>query len=143
MAERGFLPKVLGYRSKYDTPTLGILLSSLGVLFVATLDFVSIVQMLNGENPPDTFYTHFLLKIHLLVLKLICWARTQILSLVYRLSLFIAIYCLAELLEFAAFVWLRIKSPNLHRPYRVPLPTWGLILMVLPANCLLVRGLTD
>ncbi len=50
MAERGFLPKVLAYRSRHDTPTLGILLSSLGVLFVATLDFVSIVQMLNGES---------------------------------------------------------------------------------------------
>ncbi|GAX81477.1 hypothetical protein CEUSTIGMA_g8906.t1 [Chlamydomonas eustigma] len=95
MAERGFLPKVLGYRSPHDTPTLGILLSSLGVLGVATLDFVSIVQMLN------------------------------------------AIYCLAEILEFAAFIHLRIKCPNLHRPYRVPLPTWALTLMMLPAFALL------
>ena len=54
-----------------------------------------------------------------------------------------AIYCLAELLEFAAFVWLRVKAPNLHRPYRVPLPTWGLILMLLPANALLVRARVD
>ena len=53
-----------------------------------------------------------------------------------------AIYCLAELLEFAAFVWLRVKAPNLHRPYRVPLPTWGLILMLLPASVLLVRAVS-
>ena len=49
MAERGFLPKVLGYRSRHDTPTLGILLSSIGVMAIATLDFVSIVELLNGE----------------------------------------------------------------------------------------------
>jgi amino acid transporter len=49
-----------------------------------------------------------------------------------------AIYCLGELLEFAAFIWLRIKAPDLHRPYRVPLPTWGVILMLMPAVSLLV-----
>ena len=124
MAERGFLPKVLGHRSKHDTPTLGILLSSLGVLFVATLDFVSIVQMLNGD-----FAT--------LISPEACLHPPLTLPPV-RTS-FAAIYCLSELLEFAAFVWLRVKSPKLHRPYRVPLPTWGLILMVLPAYCLLVR----
>jgi L-asparagine transporter-like permease len=30
MAERGFLPKVFAVRSKHDTPTLGILMSSAG-----------------------------------------------------------------------------------------------------------------
>jgi hypothetical protein len=29
-----------------------------------------------------------------------------------------AIYCLAELLEFAAFIALRVTAPNLPRPYR-------------------------
>lgn len=29
-----------------------------------------------------------------------------------------AIYCLAELLEFAAFIALRITAPHLPRPYR-------------------------
>ncbi len=96
MAERGFLPKFLGHRSKHDTPTVGILLSSLGVLGLASLNFVQIVEMLN------------------------------------------AVYCMAELLEFAAFVWLRIKAPDLPRPYRVPLPTWALVLMLLPASSLLV-----
>jgi hypothetical protein len=50
-----------------------------------------------------------------------------------------AVYCFAELLEFAAFVWLRYKAPDLHRPYRVPLPAWGCALMMLPASLLLVR----
>lgn len=49
-----------------------------------------------------------------------------------------AIYCMAELLEFAAFIWLRIKYPSLHRPFRVPLPVWGLVLMLLPASALLL-----
>mmetsp|Transcript_4121 Transcript_4121/g.11811 ORF Transcript_4121/g.11811 Transcript_4121/m.11811 type:complete len:657 (-) Transcript_4121:1518-3488(-) len=96
MAERGFLPLCMGRRSRHDTPTVGIILSSLGVLSLASLNFVEIVEMLN------------------------------------------AVYCLAELLEFAAFVWLRIKAPHLHRPYRIPLPTWACVLMLLPASALLV-----
>jgi amino acid transporter len=49
-----------------------------------------------------------------------------------------AVYALAELLEFAAFVYLRARAPNLPRPYRVPLSTWGVTLMLLPASVLLV-----
>ncbi|GFR49932.1 hypothetical protein Agub_g12036, partial [Astrephomene gubernaculifera] len=96
MAERGFLPRALGRRSVHGTPVYGILLSSLGVLCLASMSFVEIVTLLN------------------------------------------AIYCLAELLEFAAYVWLRVKRPDLPRPYRVPLPVWGLILMLLPASLLLL-----
>lgn len=47
-------------------------------------------------------------------------------------------YCLAELTEFAAFIALRIKAPDLKRPYRIPLPTWGCVLMLLPASVLLL-----
>ncbi|KAK9812978.1 hypothetical protein WJX72_006764 [[Myrmecia] bisecta] len=95
MAERGFLPACLARRSKHDTPTLGIILSSLGVCTLVTFNFLQIVELLN------------------------------------------IVYCLAELLEFVAFIYLRIKSPHLHRPYKVPLPTWGCALMLLPASCLL------
>lgn len=96
MAERGFLPLVLAKRSKHGTPTLGIIMSSLGVLILTTLDFVDIIKLLN------------------------------------------AVYCLAELLEFAAFVHLRIKRPDLPRPYKIPLPTWGIIAMLVPAVVLLL-----
>ena len=48
------------------------------------------------------------------------------------------VYCLAELLEFAAFLKLRLKHPHLQRPFQVPLPTWGLALMLLPASLLLI-----
>jgi len=96
MAERGFLPLALARRSAHGTPTLGIVLSSLGVLMLSCLSFVEIVELLN------------------------------------------AIYCMAELLEFAAFVWLRVSRPDLPRPYRVPLPTWGCVAMLLPASLLLL-----
>ena len=61
-----------------------------------------------------------------------CRANAQIVELLN------VVYCLAELTEFAAFVWLRIAAPDLHRPYRVPLPTWACALMLLPASCLLL-----
>ncbi|WIA35330.1 hypothetical protein OEZ86_003784 [Tetradesmus obliquus] len=96
MAERGFLPKALARRSRHGTPTVGILLSSLGVVCLGAFSFVDIVEILN------------------------------------------AVYCMAELLEFAAFVWLRVAAPALPRPYKVPLPTWALILMLTPASLLLM-----
>ena len=48
------------------------------------------------------------------------------------------VYCLAELTEFAAFIALRIRAPDLKRPYRIPLPTWGCVIMLLPASVLLL-----
>eukprot|EP00873_Tetraselmis_striata_P018488 jgi/Tetstr1/438752/TSEL_027261.t1 len=96
MSERGMLPKILSRRSRHGTPTLGLLLSSLGVLIMISFEFMQIVEMLN------------------------------------------VVYCLAELLEFMAFIRLRHKHPHLQRPFRVPLPTWGLVLMLLPATALLL-----
>lgn len=98
MSERGFLPSVFNRRSKYGTPTWGILASSIGVAGIVFLDFGQIVELLNS------------------------------------------VYCLGQLLEFVAFIWLRIRHPSLHRPYRIPLPTWGCIAMLLPA-CLLLMVL--
>eukprot|EP00667_Euglena_gracilis_P006984 EG_transcript_7057 len=43
------------------------------------------------------------------------------------------LYCLAALLEFAAFLALRWREPDAHRGFRIPLPLWGCALMlVLP-----------
>ena len=42
------------------------------------------------------------------------------------------------LLEFAAFIRLRIKKPDLHRPYKVPLQTFGVIMLCLPPVLMLV-----
>lgn len=45
-----------------------------------------------------------------------------------------AVYCCAELLEFAALIWLRKKFPDIQRPFRIPLSIPGLILMLLPST---------
>lgn len=42
------------------------------------------------------------------------------------------------LLEFAAFINLRIKKPHLQRPYKVPVETFGAIMLCLPPTVLLV-----
>jgi L-asparagine transporter-like permease len=42
MAERGFLPAVLAKRSRYGTPTMAIVLSSLGILMLVTFDFLQV-----------------------------------------------------------------------------------------------------
>ena len=48
------------------------------------------------------------------------------------------LYCFGMLVEFAAFIWLRIFHPNVHRPYRVPLGTMGIICMCIPPTALLL-----
>lgn len=95
MAERGFLPSVFAHRSKYGTPTVAILASSVGIMAMASFNFLQIVELLN------------------------------------------VVYCMAELLEFVAFLWLRVKCPSLHRPFAVPLSTNGCIAMLTPAFLLL------
>lgn len=96
MAERGFLPKALAKRSRHDTPKVGVVMSSLGILMLSTFNFLQIVELLN------------------------------------------IIYCMAQLVEFAAFLTLRFREPDLHRPFRVPLPAWACCLMLTPATALLV-----
>ena len=48
-----------------------------------------------------------------------------------------AIIGMAELLEFVAFIYLRVKYPQLHRPYKIPLSTMGCVAMLTPAFLLL------
>ena len=43
------------------------------------------------------------------------------------------VYCLSLLIEFATLVNLRWKCKDMHRPFRIPLGTLGLVLMVTPA----------
>ena len=42
------------------------------------------------------------------------------------------LYAAALILEFAALAWLRLKQPEMPRPYRVPFGTGGVVLMSLP-----------
>jgi amino acid transporter len=46
-------------------------------------------------------------------------------------------YAISLLLEYAAFVKLRVSNKNLERPYRIPIPDWFAFFFVLPA-CLTI-----
>lgn len=48
------------------------------------------------------------------------------------------LYSIGMLFEFAAFIKLRIKKPDLHRPYKVPLGTFGVTMLCVPPSILLV-----
>ena len=56
MAERGFLPAVLARRSRHGTPTLAIVLSSIGVLGLVSFDFLQA-----GRRLPPPLQTPLLL----------------------------------------------------------------------------------
>lgn len=42
-------------------------------------------------------------------------------------------YSLSMLMEYAAFIKLRISEPDIERPYRIPLNTFGCVLLITPA----------
>ncbi|XP_062022270.1 probable polyamine transporter At3g19553 [Rosa rugosa] len=96
MSEMGMLPAIFASRSKYGTPTISILCSATGVIFLSWMSFQEILEFLNF------------------------------------------LYAIGMLLEFAAFIKLRIKKPDLHRPYRVPFQTFGVIMLCLPPALLLI-----
>lgn len=48
------------------------------------------------------------------------------------------LYALGMLLEFAAFIKLRIKKPDLYRPYKIPVNTTGAVIICIPPTVLLV-----
>lgn len=83
-------------RSKYGTPTVSILCSATGVIFLSWMSFQEILEFLNF------------------------------------------LYAIGMLLEFAAFIKLRVKKPDLHRPYKVPFQTFGATMLCLPPALLLV-----
>ncbi|KAE9614553.1 hypothetical protein Lal_00012315 [Lupinus albus] len=47
------------------------------------------------------------------------------------------LYCFGMILEFIAFIWLRIKQPSVPRPYKVPGGTAGAIIMCIPPTILI------
>ncbi|XP_024371692.1 probable polyamine transporter At3g19553 isoform X1 [Physcomitrium patens] len=96
MGENGLLPQVFEQRSKYGTPSLGILCSATGVIILSWMSFQEIIEFLNF------------------------------------------LYCFGMLLEFAAFIWLRVQQPNLLRPFCIPLNTAGVSLLLLPPSIFLL-----
>ncbi|RDX99017.1 putative polyamine transporter, partial [Mucuna pruriens] len=96
MSKMGMLPALFASRSKYGTPTVSILLSATGVIFLSWMSFQEIIEFLNF------------------------------------------LYAIGMLLEFAAFITLRLKKPNLYRPYSVPLGTFWATMLCLPPALLLI-----
>ncbi|KAK6145090.1 hypothetical protein DH2020_021910 [Rehmannia glutinosa] len=97
MADLAVLPRFFALRSKwFNTPWVGILLSTLITLGVSYMSYTDIVSSANF------------------------------------------LYSLGMLLEFASFLWLRRKFPQMKRPYRVPLKLPALILMCLIPSAFLV-----
>ncbi|CAD5168623.1 unnamed protein product [Musa acuminata subsp. malaccensis] len=47
------------------------------------------------------------------------------------------LYCFGMILEYVAFIKLRLSHPNASRPYKVPLGTAGCILMIVPPTILI------
>ena len=47
MADRGLIPKVFAKRSRFDTPTNGIILGTMVILCLSVADFDALVEMLN------------------------------------------------------------------------------------------------
>ncbi|XP_042506120.1 probable polyamine transporter At1g31830 isoform X1 [Macadamia integrifolia] len=95
MAERGMLPEFFGKRSRYGTPSMGILFSASGVILLSWLSFQEIVA---AEN---------------------------------------FLYCFGMILEFVAFVRLRMKYPAASRPFKIPVGTVGAILICIPPTALI------
>lgn len=96
MSEMGMLPSIFASRSKHGTPTISIVCSATGVIFLSWMSFQEILEFLNF------------------------------------------LYAIGMLLELAAFVRLRIKKPDLSRPYRVPVQTFGATMLCVPPALLLV-----
>jgi amino acid transporter len=90
MADRGYLPKVLGTRSRHGTPTYGIMIGTAIIVSMGVSDLEGLIEMLNFN------------------------------------------YAISLLMEYCAFIKLRISRPDLHRPWRVPLNTFGCIVCLIP-----------
>lgn len=90
MAERGYLPKIFQTRSKYGTPTAGIVFNTIVIVIFSCADFGQLLELLNS------------------------------------------VYAMSLLMEYAAFVKLRLFHKELERPYRIPIPDWASVLFVIP-----------
>ena len=90
MADRGLIPELFCKRSRYDTPTNGILLGTAVIIAMGVANFDQLVEMLNFA------------------------------------------YSISMLLEFAAFIKLRITDADVERPFKLPFNTFGCILFVIP-----------
>jgi len=96
MADRGLIPKVFTRRSRFGTPTNGILVGTAVIFCLSVANFDALVEMLNFS------------------------------------------LCLSMLMEFSAFIKLRITDADHERPYRIPLNTFGCVLLLIPPSLICI-----
>ncbi|KAG7355864.1 amino acid permease [Nitzschia inconspicua] len=89
MADRGFLPKIFSTRSRYGTPTYGIMLGVAVIIAMGNFDLERLIEMLNLN------------------------------------------YSTSLLMEYAAFLKLRVSKPDVPRPYRIPFGMVGCTILLL------------
>jgi amino acid transporter len=76
-----------------------------------------------------------------ILVSAVLWAACYPLGFERNLTLDVLLTGLSILLEFASLVALRIREPNLARPYRVPGGTLGVVLIGLPPLGLMIAAL--
>jgi len=69
------------------------------------------------------------------------WMLSLGLSFTHLVLLDMLLYGLSLVLEFAAMVALRVKEPQLARPFRVPGGTWAAVLLGVPPTVLVLLGI--
>jgi amino acid transporter len=131
MADRGYVPKIFSTRSRYETPSYGILLGLVIVLTMVVGDISSIIEMLNFN------YAMYVMCC-ICLLPFLCQRANVSRAIVAHLYS-------SLLMEYAAFLKLRISKPEVPRPYRIPLSTVGCFIALTPtfAATLLVMALAD
>ena len=114
MAERGLLPKAFAHKSRYGTPTYAIVLGSCCCIFLATFDFSELIEVSTDlrSKPPPLYLTF----------------RSSSLPSSQMVNF---LYIFAQIIEFAAFLKLRISAEKVHRPFKIPLGTRGCFFMLL------------
>ena len=113
LAERGYLPKCFKARSKYGTPTAGIITNTLVILTLGTADFGQLLELLNCTYAVS------------LLMEYAAFVKLRIYHKECKLLLFLFSVSSIGLLTIYCFV-------PVQRPYRIPIPDWAAILLVIP-----------
>jgi len=114
MAQRGMIPDIFARRSRFSTPTYGIIVGTIVVLIMNTADFSAIVEMLNF-----TYGISLLMEFAAFVKLRRTHGNGE--CGLFSFSIFVSV-------EFLSPIWFL----TVHRPYRIPLNTFGCFLFVMP-----------
>ena len=118
-AKHGYLPKIFQTRSKYGTPTAGIVFNTLVVVAFCSADFGQLLELLNSV------YALSLLMEYAAFVKLRLFHK-ECKSVLVCISIAFCTYFL-----FNHILLLAVYDP-VQRPYRIPIPDWAAVILVIP-----------